>query len=100
LEGFLGSLGSQLLVLLVGNHLKMQGSTAQTNITEMIDLLLAGDITIMMGEYHQMHGDGLAIEMHPGIVPTPAGTGMRPLPDMTGTEIGMEPIRSRLLFQA
>ena len=56
--------------------------TTQALVTLVVDLFLAGDVAVVMGEHHQMHGDSLAIQTHPAIAPTPACTRIRASPEV------------------
>ena len=52
--------------------------------TLVVDLLLAGDVAVVVGVDHQMYGDCLSIQTHPAIAPTPTGTRIGASPEVAG----------------
>lgn len=64
----------------------MKRVAAETDITQMIDLLLARDVAEVVGVHHDMDGHGLAIETHPGVATSPAFSTGWSLPDVTGSD--------------
>jgi len=46
-----------------------------------VDMLLAGDITVDMGEGDAMDGDGLAVEAHAGVSPAASVARERAIPE-------------------
>lgn len=57
---------------------------AQPLIAQMVDLLFARHIAVVVGEGHDMGGDGLAIEAHSSVVSAPTSPGSGALPDVAG----------------
>lgn len=79
---FHGSCCSSSLVLQVRDQLEVERVTAESHVAQMVNLLLAGDVAVVMGVHHQVHSHRLAIQAHAAIATTLAFTGGWSLPDM------------------
>ena len=82
-SGEAGTLVSPSLVLLVRHHLKVVRVPAQAVIAQVVDVLLAGDEAVLVGERDDVDSHSLAVETHASIASTFAITGGRSLPDQT-----------------
>jgi len=69
----------------MADHLQVQGVATQAVVALVVDLLLTGDVAVVVGVDDQMHSYGLAVERHAAIATTLASTGIRPSPDVAGT---------------
>jgi len=72
------------LVFQVAHQLEVGRIAVQAVVALVVDLLLARDVTVVVGEHHQMYGDSLAIQTHPAITTTSACAGIRASSEVAG----------------
>ena len=65
----------------MGRHLEVLGVHAATVVAFVIDLLPSRDEPVDICEHHPVDGDGLTIQTHSRVAPSPAPAGCRPLPN-------------------
>lgn len=68
----------------MGDYLKMNLVGTASLITEMINLLLAGNIAVVVRRHDDMYCDCLPIEGHAAVAPTTAISGSWSFPEMAG----------------
>jgi hypothetical protein len=73
------------LILKVSDHFEVIGIAAKAIVAEMVDLFLAGDVAVVVGEHHQMHSHSGVVQAHAAIAATFAVTGMWTCPYPAGT---------------
>lgn len=73
------------MVLLVSHHLKMVLIDTQAVVAHVVDLLLARNESILVGESNNVNGYSLTVKRHPGVSTSTTISRMGTSPDMTWT---------------
>lgn len=69
-----GSLDPKLLIFLVSYHLKMVLVDTQAVVAHVVDLFLARNESVFVGEGNNVNRYGLSVKGHPRVATTPAFT--------------------------
>lgn len=80
-----GSLDPKLLIFLVSYHLKMVLVDTQAVVAHVVDLLLARNESVLVGECDYVNSHSLSVKRHSGVSTPSAISGMGASPDVTRT---------------